>query len=80
MNSRIGLLAGVGIVQLLFVAIYLFSEPSTDQVGAAFINFNETEIQAFQISEGENLVKIERGGDQWLVSGFWQTQQKPLGY
>ena len=79
MNSRIGLLAGVGIVQLLFVAIYLFSEPSTDQVGAAFINFNETEIQAFQISEGENLVKIERGGDQWLVSGFLADATKASG-
>ena len=69
MNSKIGLLGVVAILQLLLIVVLTLAPTSSTSDSENLLNLQSEDVTSFVISDGANEVEITKNADGWRVAG-----------
>ncbi len=70
MNSKIGWLIGIVILQLVVIGVLWFGGDSSERDARQLLDFATDEVQSLVVTDGENTVEVDRDADGWRV-GEW---------
>ena len=68
MNSRIPLLAGVAVAQLLLILAFTFSGGSSDDEAATWLELDVSSIDEISIDDRDNAATLEKVDGQWQIA------------
>lgn len=69
MNSKIVLLAGLGVAQLVLIAALFFASGPQQRNEAPLLDLDLAAVTSLVISDGDDEVQVDKRADGWLVAG-----------